>query len=353
MQVTWPLYKRAALILDIQKALENPRKVSPKVAASIMGKVRSASDIAPWGPYISFSLADALKQACRSAFHPSRTWWSRGKVRLSKRVIADLRFLMEVLELPEYSPVWSCYIGLLVPRVATHQFLSDASYEGLGGWSPEFKVQWRLTKKDLIEVGFNMKVVDALTGEPDPENKGLHINPLEFIACIINLWLLLRLIKDLPECKTGYIIDLLSDNTSALSWMKLTATTKDPLLQPLARFASALLIQSRKCLTRIQPIHIPGILNDEADALSRYKNGLYRSWADVTEQCSRLRTCEICLLPRELLSVLADLSSSRPIAGTFEEATTNLLMLELNFLPAGLDRSDILSSLPPLSPPTK
>jgi hypothetical protein len=120
MQVTWPLYKRAALILDIQKALENPRKVSPKVAASIMGKVRSASDIAPWGPYISFSLADALKQACRSTFHPSRTWWSRGKVRLSKRVIADLRLLMKVLELPEYSPVWSSYIGLLIPRVATH-----------------------------------------------------------------------------------------------------------------------------------------------------------------------------------------------------------------------------------------
>jgi hypothetical protein len=348
MMVTWPLYKRMALIEDIQIALQSPRKVPPKVAASILGKVRSAGDIALWGPYLSFSLADALKRATRSAFHPARSWWKRGKVRFSKRVIDDLKLLMEMLTLPEFSPVWSCYIGLLIPRIATSRFLSDASYEGLGGWSPEFQVQWRLTKQDLIDVGFNMKIVDAITGEPDPEQKGLHINPLEFLGCIINLWLLIRIIRSLPECKTGHIVDVLSDNTSALSWMRMTATTKDPLLQPLARFASALLIQSRQSLTRIQLHHIPGVDNDEADALSRYTNGRLTSWADVTRQCSRLRTCRICLLPRKLLSVLADLSSSRPIEGTFAEVTTSLLIPELNFLPDGSDLSVIRSSLLPV-----
>jgi hypothetical protein len=53
-----------------------------------------------------------------------------------------LLFLCEALQLPEYSPVWSCYIGFLIPRVRNRSFLSDASYEGLGGWSPEFQVQW-------------------------------------------------------------------------------------------------------------------------------------------------------------------------------------------------------------------
>jgi hypothetical protein len=187
-------------------------------------------------------------------------------------------------------------------------------HELRGPCSLEFQIQWCLTKQDLIKVGFNMK------GEPDPDQKGHHINPLKFITCIINLWLLLWIVKDLLDCNTGYIINLLSDNTSALSWMKLTATTKDPLLQLLACFASALLIQTQKCLTQIQPHHIPGIKNDEADALSRYKNGWYRSWVDFTEQCSRLRTCRICLLPQELLSVLDDLSFLRPIVGTFEEA---------------------------------
>jgi hypothetical protein len=119
----------------------------------------------------------------------------------------------------------------------------------------------------------------------------------------------------------------------------MTATTKDPLLQPLARFASALLIQSRQSLTRIQLHHIPGVDNDEADALSRYTNGRLTSWADVTRQCSRLRTCRICLLPRKLLSVLADLSSSRPIEGTFAEVTTSLLIPELNCPMARISRS--------------
>ena len=63
MNITWPLYKREALYEDIQQALRNPHTVPPKVAASIMGKVRAAGNIAPWGPYISFSLADAIKHA--------------------------------------------------------------------------------------------------------------------------------------------------------------------------------------------------------------------------------------------------------------------------------------------------
>jgi hypothetical protein len=257
--------------------------------------------------------------------------------------------LCEELLRPEFDPVWSCYIGLLIPRNATHAFLSDASYEGLGGWSPQFEVQWRLTKADLIELGFDMKVVNAITGEPDQEQLCLHINPLEFIATIINLWLLLQLVMTLPERSTGYIVDLLSDNTSALSWMKITATTRDSRLQPLARFASALLLlQACSLLTRIQPCHIPGVTNIEADALSRYQNGRLKSWADVTKRCSRLQTCRICLLPRRLLLVLADLSSSRPIAGTSVDLTTNLLTLDLDFLPSGSNLSAIQSSLRPL-----
>ncbi len=224
--VTWPLYKRAALYEDIQQALAAPTKVPPKLAASIMGKVRAAGEIAPWGPYISFSLANAIKNASRRAFHPTRRWWTKGRITFSHEVIQDLLFLCESLNLPEFSPVWCCYIVLLVARAATHCFLSDTSYEGLGGWSPNFKVQWRLTRADLLELGFNLKIVNAISGEPKSDEVGLHINPLEFIAVIINLWLFLCSIKSSDHCPTGYILDLLSDNTSALSWMHLTATTK-------------------------------------------------------------------------------------------------------------------------------
>jgi hypothetical protein len=261
--------------------------------------------------------------------------------------------LCEFLDEPEFSPVWSRYIGLLIPRIATHAFLSDASYEGIGGWSPDFKVMWRLTRDDLLLLGFPLKLVTSTDGEPESDAAGLHINPLEFIGCIVNLWLLLRLIKTLPPCETGYIINLLSDNTSALLWLKVTAATRNPDLQPLARFASALLVQASRLLTRVQPIHIAGILNVEADALSRLQNGRLRCWEDVINRCSQLRTCKICLLPPELLVTLAALSSCKPIGDTYENVTTHLLTLDFGFLPDGSNLKVLHRSLPPNYVPLK
>jgi hypothetical protein len=169
------------------------------------------------GTIYSFSLSEALKKATRAAFSSKRSWWARGKVRLSASVREDLRFLCTYLSEPEFSPVWSSYIGLLIPRVATHQFLSDASYEGAGGWSPDFQVMWRLSPEDLLLLVFPLKLVTSADGEPEMDAAGLHINPLEFIAAIINLWLLLKCIQHLSPCTTGCIVDLWSDNTSALS----------------------------------------------------------------------------------------------------------------------------------------
>jgi hypothetical protein len=62
--VTWPLYKRAELFDEIMIALGMKRPwFKPKAVASIIGKLRLASLIAPWGPYLSFSLAMALNHA--------------------------------------------------------------------------------------------------------------------------------------------------------------------------------------------------------------------------------------------------------------------------------------------------
>jgi hypothetical protein len=127
--------------------------------------------------------------------------------------------------------------------------------------------------------------------------------------------------------------------------MKVTAATRNPNLQPLARFASALLIQASHVLTRVQPCHIPGKDNDEADALSRYTNGQLKSWAEVIKQCSRLQHCKICLLPPKLLVALAELSSCKPIEGTYDELTTRLLTLDLIVLPHGSNLKVIRSSL--------
>jgi hypothetical protein len=82
MTVSWPLYKRQELFDELQALLLLPRSrrhLTPKQVASILGKLRSAIQISPWGVFLSFSLAATLKNAGRNAFSSTRSWWSKGK----------------------------------------------------------------------------------------------------------------------------------------------------------------------------------------------------------------------------------------------------------------------------------
>jgi hypothetical protein len=208
---------------------------------------------------------------------------------------------------------------------------------------------WRITREALVDSGFNMKIIGRTNNEPtDPTVTGLHINPLEFLAVVINLWNALKIISLGNLSPLGYIISLLSNNTTALSWIHVAATMPDPELQQLACFASALLVQAAHLLTHIQPSHIPGCLNDKADTLSRRsKDGHIPSWAHVMLQHSQLATCRICLLLLKLLLTLALLLLCPKTEVTFHSATMDLLMLDLSFLPAGSTTCNLLSSLQP------
>jgi hypothetical protein len=173
-------------------------------------------------------LAISLNAALQSNYAAIHQWWNRGRVWITKGVQVELQMIAELLLEPEYSPICSGYIGLLVPCKAMHIILSDASYAGMGGWSPHFNLQWRVTWVDLIALGFRMKQIDKYAQEPlDASTNGLHINPLEFLAIIANMWLVMKLIMSLTPVLIGCIIDLLSDNTSAISWMCLTAQTRE------------------------------------------------------------------------------------------------------------------------------
>jgi hypothetical protein len=83
MTVSWPLEKRAALFHEISAILllpSNRRHLAPKQVASILGKLRSAIQISPWGVFLSFSLACNPTRAARNAMSSTRSWWSKGKI---------------------------------------------------------------------------------------------------------------------------------------------------------------------------------------------------------------------------------------------------------------------------------
>jgi hypothetical protein len=154
-----------------------------------------------------------------------------------------------------------------------------------------------------------------------------------------------------PALAAGYIVNLLSDNTSAIAWIRVAGKAQDPGTRRLARLASGLLVQACSLTTLFQTNHIPGKLNDEADCLSRLVRGSVPSWDYATNLCSRLLTCRICLLPPELLSTLAEILSSPLTGATYEEITTQLLLLlEVDILPAGSMPPALQSPLSALDP---
>ena len=87
----------------------------------------------------------------------------------------------------------------------------------------------------LVQAGFDMREIEI--SSTDPGTSGLHINPLEFIGCLINLWITLKCIMLLGLLAGGYVIGLLADNTTALSWMSTAARTHEKSF--VARFGSS------------------------------------------------------------------------------------------------------------------
>ena len=76
-------------------------------------------------------------------------------------------------------------------------------------------------REELIDLKFDMKVINK-TGKllRAEDSTGLHINVLEFVAIIINVWLALYFLRQDPDKVGGHIAAIWADNTSALSWLR-------------------------------------------------------------------------------------------------------------------------------------
>ena len=84
MTVTWPFDKCQKLYAELVAVLQrNVRYVSPKEMGHIIGVVRSASEVAPWGTFLSFNLENSLRLAARNMRMNPRVWWNRHKIYLS------------------------------------------------------------------------------------------------------------------------------------------------------------------------------------------------------------------------------------------------------------------------------
>jgi len=338
MTVTWPIEKRLRLRAIIEDWIANPTR-TPRDMAKLLGIIRSAGVLSPLGIYLSIRLQHHLNELVSTSGNGRhRRWWKQKKFRVRQVVLRDLHTLLPTLDEDPHNPVWTRYIGLLVPRAPTSVIKSDASYSGIGGWSKHFQYMWRVDRGDLIAAGFNMFELSKDLEPMDTDVEGTHINILEFIALFLNTWIALWIIRRYGPIIGGHILNVLANNTSALSWMFHASRSRSIPVCQLSQLFSALLLQFQTPPCKVLGSHLPGIRNDEADCLSRpiyNANGEICSWASAINQWPQLEGCRICLIPSDLMQLLASVTSKNLTADQFDEVTIKLSLLEPVILSPG------------------
>ena len=339
MTMAWPISKRRQLREMIDSILtDDVPRVHPRQISSLLGLLRHAAPVSPQGMYWSLRLQHSLNEAMKehTARPWLRRWWRQAWVLLPSEVCIDLRILRKMLDDNPGNPAWCRSIGLLVWRTPTGRACSDASYQGLGGWSHTFQFMWRLHRNDLIAIGFEMKSLCADTGEPDSkEAVGEHINVLEFIALIINLWMVILFVRRIGPIDGGHVISMLADNTSALSWLRYAARSHRPIVRDLARFCMALTLFFCDAPLKVSGRHLAGKKNVEADSLSRFDSPEEFQWDYVIDRHSHLSSCQAYQVPRKLLSVISQIVSSAKTGVAYEPPMMELSTLELRTLSNG------------------
>jgi hypothetical protein len=337
MTVTWPPDKRESARKLLDEWLAERTARAPRELAQLLGIIRHGAFLSVAGNFLSIRLQWILSTSVTGSNISSkdrigsRRWWAGNRLRIPPSVYADLRLLRQSLQEPGAAVSWSRPIGLLIDRTPTVTLLSDASYGGIGGWSPQLGFLWRITRDEMMACGLPMRLIDsegeALTQQPSPADAdGLHINLLEFIAIIINVWLALSWVRSVPTPIGGHIIAILADNTSALSWLRYAARSHRLPIQHLAHLCQCLLYSSQTShLANVIGRHIPGRLNDEADALSR--PAMFPTLGSAIEAFSPLQTCQIFQLPFGVLSLIARVVSSTEIGAGLDRETIALLHL--------------------------
>jgi hypothetical protein len=342
MRISWPEDKQNTLHQLVSDMLHNRRPQKAIDIARVLGLVRHGAFLCPMGEFLSIRLQWTLNEAVKAAGarrSSTSRWWRYQLVRLPSEVMDDLQLLRHCTSPTGNisSSVWSRPIGLVIRGQATATVLSDASYGGIGGWSAELGFLWRLTSPDLEACGFDMPVITRLDARLRTQvEHSLHINILEFVAIVVNLWFVLWFTRDQhPLPPGGHVIAVLADNTSALSWMKFAARSHALPIQHLSLFCQALVTLSNTSdILTTEARHIPGVNNGAADSLSRPE--VAPTLACAIKLFPVLQTCHACQVPYALLSSISRMLSSTSIGEQFVHETTGLLTIAPRIFPIGV-----------------
>lgn len=329
--VIYPFNKREALCIQVNllvTSIDNHERVLVKDVAIVLGKLRHAAQILPAGNFLCFHLQESLNRHLESC-GVLEGWRRNKKLYLYKGAKWALRLIQRCLQ-DKNNPVWTRPLGLLIPRDPHATPYSDASTSGLGGFCYVLNFQWRLLVSDLLK-GTAFKPKERKEGDE------AHINVLEFVAIIINIYLSILKVYALKKYSKdyqydqGFILHCFADNTSALSWMRHASRTKCTATRNLAQFLLCLLFHANTLFPlTVQGFHVKGVNNERADALSRPSK--FPSLLDVFKTYSDLKPLQVLTLPHRLIACLRQALSLTLIEAPSEKIMNELLRVDVTNL---------------------
>jgi len=232
-------------------------QASAQDVLSIAGKLWNLTFVVRAGRYFVWQLLRL------TGLHTSETKQRRTKtlVDLGWEFHGDIAFWKWAIEhrLVESGESLNAPFYAHIQRPPVRRYLSDASFEAVGGYCPELKIFWRYTLDVKLTAELKRKARAR-------ETSSITINLLELFGMFMTAWVVQCLVGDRPNEKGAPIL-MRGDNVSAVSWVNRCGGSRDRRAGLLMRLLGRLEIESGWCHIAK---HIPGVANTLADGISRW-----------------------------------------------------------------------------------
>jgi len=293
----WPKSRKYASVQDV---------------LSIAGKLWNLTYVMRAGKYFVWHLLRLTGLHDKA----SRQTREKRQVRLGWEFHGDLEFWRWALEvkLAEKGESLSAFFFNHVQRTPFRHYLSDASFDAVGGHCPEIKVFWRYQFQPEFTAELKRKAEEK-------EKSAITINTLELLGMIVTCWVVQTVVGEKPTLP-GQAILMRGDNVSAVSWVNRCGGSRDRRAGLLMRLLGRMEIENKWCHVAK---HIPGRENTLADGISRWKADEVESNVKRLTRDDSWRMQDIGDAGRELIEMI--LQENLP-NGRLDDIAWNLMITQ-------------------------
>ena len=229
-------------------------------------------------------------------------WASKKKFHITKSLRTELKLILYLFSNRSAFP-FATPIAHVIPRDPEFQALGDACLDGAGGFSTNMKFWWYVDWPPAIASRTLKHFVKKYKGL---QNQLLSINLLEYVAILISYAAAIQSLRtfsySLPH--PNPTINILSDNTTALSWTKRAASSTAE-GKALAFLMTSLMIHNSSL--HLSATFIPGSDNKIADSISRMQTSKQKlTFSQLSQKYPPLTACRRFHPSPELLSNIWD-----------------------------------------------